>query len=68
MSGLAGLLIIDDGTVAPAVLPDTWGVDDLALVLQDKSFTADGSIDYTLTAKVQLVGYADEIGCWSTAR
>ena len=48
------------GTVAPAVLPDAWGVDDLALVLQDKRFTADGSIDYTLTANDQLVGYADD--------
>lgn len=60
VSGLAGLLIIDDGTVAPAVLPDTWGVDDLALVLQDKRFTADGRIDYTLTANDQLVGYAGD--------
>jgi len=59
-SGLAGLLIIDDGTVAPAVLPDTWGVDDLALVLQDKRFTADGGIDYTLTANDRLVGYAGD--------
>lgn len=60
VSGLAGLLIIDDGTVAPAALPDTWGVDDLALVLQDKRFTADGRIDYTLTANDQLVGYAGD--------
>lgn len=36
VSGLAGLLIVDDGTIAPGALPDTWGVDDLALVLQDK--------------------------------
>jgi blue copper oxidase len=60
VSGLAGLLIIDDGTVAPAVLPDTWGVDDLALVLQDKRFTADGRIDYALTANDRLVGYAGD--------
>ena len=60
VSGLAGLLIIDDGTVAPTVLPDTWGVDDLALVLQDKRFTADGRIDYSLTSADQLVGYAGD--------
>jgi len=60
VSGLAGLLIIDDGTVAPAVLPDTWSVDDLALVLQDKRLTTDGRIDYTLTANDQLVGYAGD--------
>ncbi len=60
VSGLAGLLIIDDGSVAPTVLPDSWGVDDLALVLQDKRFTADGRIDYALTANDQLVGYAGD--------
>ena len=60
VSGLAGLLIIDDDTVAPNVLPDTWGVDDLALVLQDKRFTPDGQIDYTLTAIDQSVGYAGD--------
>jgi blue copper oxidase len=59
-AGLAGLLIIDDGTVAPTVLPDTWGVDDLALVLQDKRFTAAGQIDYRLTASDAQVGYTGD--------
>jgi len=59
-AGLAGLLIVDDGTIAPAVLPDSWGIDDLALVLQDKRFTTDGRIDYTLTAADQLSGYAGD--------
>lgn len=31
--GLAALLIVDDPAVAEHTLPDTWGVDDLALVL-----------------------------------
>jgi bilirubin oxidase len=57
VSGLAGLLIIDDGSLTPGTLPDTWGVDDIALVLQDKRFTADGRIDYALTANDQLMGY-----------
>jgi blue copper oxidase len=60
VSGLAGLLIVDDGTVAPSALPETWGVDDLALVLQDKRFLADGRIDYALTASDQSVGYAGD--------
>ena len=60
VSGLAGLLVVDDGTLAPASLPDTWGVDDLALVLQDKRLLADGRIDYALTASDQLVGYAGD--------
>ncbi len=60
VSGLAGLLIVDDGTVAPTLLPDSWGVDDLALVLQDKRLTVDGRIDYSLTATDRLVGYAGD--------
>jgi FtsP/CotA-like multicopper oxidase with cupredoxin domain len=60
VAGLAGLLIVDDGSVAPGVLPDDWGVDDLALVLQDKRLTADGRIDYTLSASDQLIGYTGD--------
>ena len=56
-SGLAGLLIVDDPTVPAGALPGTWGVDDLALVLQDKRFTASGQIDYALRADEQLTGY-----------
>jgi blue copper oxidase len=57
VSGLAGLLIVDDAAVPASALPDKWGVDDLALVLQDKRFTASGEIDYTLTANDQAIGY-----------
>ena len=57
VSGLAGLLIVDDSALTPSTLPDTWGVDDLALVLQDKRFTESGQIDYALTANEQLTGY-----------
>jgi blue copper oxidase len=60
VSGLAGLLIVDDALLAPAALPDTWGVDDLVLVLQDKRFTSSGQIDYTLTASDRLIGYTGD--------
>ena len=60
VSGLAGLLIVDDPTVPTVALPGTWGVDDLALVLQDKRFTDSGQIDYTLTANEQFTGYAGD--------
>jgi FtsP/CotA-like multicopper oxidase with cupredoxin domain len=50
VSGLAGLLIVDDALIGQSTLPDAWGVDDLALVLQDKRFTASGQIDYMLGA------------------
>ena len=59
--GLAGLLIVDDAQMARSTLPDTWGVDDLALVLQDKRFTAAGQIDYTLSASDRTNGYTGDV-------
>ena len=59
--GLAGLLIVEDPAQAGSGLPSTWGVDDLALVLQDKRFTASGQIDYTLTASDRLNGYVGDV-------
>jgi len=55
--GLAGLLIVEDPAAAGSGLPGTWGVDDLALVFQDKRFTTSGQIDYTLSASDRLNGY-----------
>lgn len=42
--GLAGLLLIEDPKAAPAGLPDHYGVDDIPLVVQDKSFAPDGEL------------------------
>jgi FtsP/CotA-like multicopper oxidase with cupredoxin domain len=58
--GLAGLLIVEDPAAAGSSLPGTWGVDDLALVFQDKRFTASGQIDYTLSAGDRLNGYVGD--------
>jgi blue copper oxidase len=44
--GLAGMIIVDDGTDARLGLPRTFGTDDLPLILQDRSFASDGSIEY----------------------
>jgi FtsP/CotA-like multicopper oxidase with cupredoxin domain len=44
--GLSGMMIIDDGSDAQLNLPRTYGVDDLPIILQDRSFGADGSISY----------------------
>lgn len=57
VAGLAGLLVVDDGSTNPSTLPATWGVDDIALVLQDKRFTPSGQIDYTLGANDRTLGY-----------
>jgi blue copper oxidase len=41
--GLAGMFIVDDGTVEG--LPDEYGVDDIPVIVQDKRFTGDGRLD-----------------------
>jgi cuproxidase len=44
--GLTGMIIVDDGSDARLGLPRTFGIDDLPLILQDRSFSSDGSIEY----------------------
>jgi blue copper oxidase len=39
--GLTGMIIVDDGTDARLGLPRTFGIDDLPLILQDRSFASD---------------------------
>jgi cuproxidase len=46
--GLTGLIIVDDGSDASLGLPYTYGVDDLPIILQDRSFDSDGSLMYDL--------------------
>jgi FtsP/CotA-like multicopper oxidase with cupredoxin domain len=46
--GLAGLIIVDDGSDAKLGLPNTYGVDDLPIILQDRSFDSNGSLLYDL--------------------
>lgn len=60
VAGLAGMLVVEDPALEGLALPSLWGVDDLALVLQDKRFTANGRIDYALTANDRVSGYAGD--------
>jgi blue copper oxidase len=46
--GLTGLIIVDDGSDATLGLPHTYGIDDLPIILQDRSFESDGSLLYDL--------------------
>ena len=48
--GLAGLIIVEDGN--DLGLPHDYGVDDLPIIIQDRTFASDGSLDYE----------ADELG------
>jgi suppressor of ftsI len=42
--GLAGMFLIDDPDAEPG-LPRDYGVDDLPVIVQDKSFTSDGQLN-----------------------
>ncbi|MEM1066132.1 MAG: multicopper oxidase domain-containing protein [Pseudomonadota bacterium] len=50
--GLAGVLLVEDDESLSADLPQTYGVDDFTLVLQDKVFDAEGQMSYDLSAEV----------------
>ena len=44
--GLAGLIIIDDGSDSRLGLPHHFGFDDLPIIIQDRSFGRNGSLGY----------------------
>ncbi|MTI08447.1 multicopper oxidase domain-containing protein [Curvivirga aplysinae] len=46
--GLAGMMIIDDDDSDEMDLPDRYGVDDLPIIIQDKSFDKKGKLIYSL--------------------
>jgi FtsP/CotA-like multicopper oxidase with cupredoxin domain len=54
--GLAGLLYIDDKESKNLNLPWQYGVDDIPLVLQDRSFNQDGSLRYASSMHDRMMG------------
>ncbi len=52
--GLAGMIMIEDGSDTRLGLPHTFGVDDLPIILQDRSFDAEGAIEYDNNALNEL--------------
>jgi len=59
--GAAGMFILDDPTSRGLELPDTYGVDDIPLIIQDKAFNGDGSLSQRtpLSSSIGILG--DEI-------
>ena len=55
--GLVGVMIIEDDASQSADLPKTYGVDDFTLVLQDKTFDANGRMTYELSGEVFEDGF-----------
>ncbi len=55
--GLAGFFIIDDEHSDSLGLPNTYGADDIPLVLQERRFTRDGRMDYSPRMPDIMHGY-----------
>lgn len=56
-SGLAGILIVEDGSGERLGLPRTYGVDDLPLILQDRFFDRSGAPVYQPGPMNIMAGY-----------
>lgn len=54
--GLAGLFYIDDEKSERMDIPQTYGVDDIPLVIQDRNFNRDGSLRYVTSMHERMVG------------
>ncbi|MFD3592583.1 multicopper oxidase family protein [Nocardia sp. NPDC058640] len=54
--GLAGLFILDDDGSDAAQLPEQYGVDDIPLIIQDRRFNPDGTLDETDRPDIGLLG------------
>ncbi|HXK58144.1 MAG TPA: multicopper oxidase domain-containing protein, partial [Gammaproteobacteria bacterium] len=59
--GLAGLLYIDDEVSSSLGLPSEYGVDDIPLVLQDRSFNRDGTFSYLDSMHDRMVGMTGSV-------
>ncbi len=54
--GLAGMVWIDDAESDAIELPKTYGTDDLPLVLHDRRFASDGSMEYRAGMREMMMG------------
>lgn len=59
--GITGMFILDDRESERLSLPDDYGVDDLPLIVQDKRFQEDGSLDFSRGAISPTGLLGDEI-------
>lgn len=60
--GVAGLFFIDDEASQSAGLPEEYGVDDIPLILQDKAFNKNGSLDFQEPSFLEEVASAGHQG------
>lgn len=60
--GLAGIIIVEDEASKNLPLPASYGIDDLPLVIQDRSFATDGGLLYSRSPMTTMMGaYGDTV-------
>ncbi|MGB7301669.1 MAG: multicopper oxidase domain-containing protein [Burkholderiaceae bacterium] len=60
--GLAGMMIVDDPSAGQSGLPDTYGFDDIPLIVQDRAFDTTGALVYGNRGPTMMHGFrASEI-------
>jgi FtsP/CotA-like multicopper oxidase with cupredoxin domain len=59
--GVAGMFILDDDQAAGLDLPSEYGVDDIPLIVQDRSFGDDGQFDFSAPMMSSVGVLGDEI-------
>ncbi|MFV2001977.1 MAG: multicopper oxidase family protein [Paracoccaceae bacterium] len=60
-SGLAGMIIVNDDEADALELPNTYGVDDVPIVLQDRFFSREGRMDYRLRPQFRMIGMVGDV-------
>ena len=59
--GMAGMVIVNDDESDGLNLPSGYGVDDIPLILQDRSFSSDGRMDYRASRHSRMMGMMGNI-------
>jgi FtsP/CotA-like multicopper oxidase with cupredoxin domain len=60
-AGLAGMILIDDAESTALNLPSTYGVDDIPVVLQDRSFRRNGQMPYKPSMQSRMMGMTGDV-------
>ncbi len=59
--GIAGMIIVDDEESKALPLPSEYGIDDIPVILQDRRFGRDGSMEYRPTRHDIMAGMIGDI-------
>jgi blue copper oxidase len=68
IKGLAGLIIIDDEETDRLGLPSRWGINDIALIIQDRRFLHDGQFFDRMNLTTITNGYVGDVALVNGAR